>query len=73
MNSPFTMVAVIIAVVGVVQIARMYFTNRRVQIEAGRPDELTQRKLAQLEERVRVLETIVTDQRHDLKREIDGL
>lgn len=73
MNNPFTMIIIVVIVGGLVEMVRLYYKNRRLEREKPQPDELTQRKIAQLEERVRVLETIVTDKRHDLRREIDGL
>jgi hypothetical protein len=73
MNNPFTMIIAVVLIGGMVEIARLYYKNRRLEREVPQPDELTQRKIAQLEERVRVLETIVTDKRHDLRSEIDRL
>lgn len=73
MNNPFSMIIIAVIVFGFVEVVRLYYKNRRLEREKPQPDQLTQRKIAQLEERVRVLETIVTDRRHDLKREIDGL
>ncbi|MEM6640758.1 MAG: hypothetical protein AAF610_12755 [Pseudomonadota bacterium] len=72
-STPFPMIMLAILVGGTVELTRMYYKNRRLEREKPQPDELTQRKLSQLEERVRVLEAIVTDGRHDLKREIDQL
>ena len=73
MNNPFTMIIAVVLIGGMVEIARLYYKNRRLEREVPQPDELTQRKIAQLEERIRVLETIVTDKRHDLRSEIDRL
>ena len=73
MNNPFTMIIAVVLIGGMVEITRLYYKNRRLEREMPQPDELTQRKISQLEERVRVLETIVTDKRHDLRSEIDRL
>jgi len=62
--------------VSIVMIARLVETwlkEKRTKPES--PDELedTLSKISVLEERVKVLERIITENRFDLKREIDSL
>lgn len=73
MRDPFFMVVAIVFIVGAVSVAKAYLKSRHMREENTGPDEFTQRQIEQLEERVRVLETIVTDKKHDLRREIDSL
>jgi hypothetical protein len=68
------MVILIVLIAGAVKVARMYYRDRQ-EARGATPqiDENIASQIHALEERVRVLETIVTDKRHDLRREIDSL
>lgn len=68
--NPFEMV-VIIVFLGV--IAGMYKTRLRHRHEARRVDPADEVRLARLEERVEVLERIVTDSGYDLRRQFRDL
>ena len=73
MNSTFTFVLMIIFIVLAFQLARTYLENKKT--EPPQDDELreTLDKVDQLEERIKVLERIITENRYDLKKEIDSL
>ena len=73
MADPFKMVIAIVALTVAVKIAKLYFEDRRRQLQKPEPDESTVRKIVALEERIKVLEAIVTDDRTQLRREIDSL
>jgi len=73
MNSTFLFVLMIIAIVMTAGVIQTYIKQRG---KDARPDpELlaTLERMAQLEERIRVLERIVTENRVDLKQQIDSL
>ncbi|HET7370974.1 MAG TPA: hypothetical protein VFK45_09060 [Gammaproteobacteria bacterium] len=68
--NPFEFVLAIIVVVCAGRIIRHYLSVRAAQP----PEDSAQRaKLDDLEQRIRTLETIVTDKGYDLKREFDRL
>ena len=73
MNNSFTFVLAIIIIVSLSGLAKAYLKQRTRQPE--RDDELreTLLKIDELEERVKVLERIVTESKYDLKKEIDRL
>ena len=74
MNNTFTFVLSIIFIVLAFQLARTWLESRNNKEEPI--DEELQETLAKidlLEERIRVLERIVTENRYDLKKEIDSL
>ena len=73
MNSVFTFVTAIVAIGVFGEIVKMWLKQR--DKKAPENDELreTLAKVDQLEERIRVLERIVTEDRVDLKQEIDRL
>lgn len=74
MSSPFTMVFLIVLVVIVSDVIKMYLKRG-----GGKKDVLddeVQESLSRidaLEERIQVLERIVTEKRYDLRQQIDGL
>lgn len=73
MAEPFRMIIFVVLIGGIVQIAK-YIRDDRERARAERaPDERTTRQIVALEERVKVLEAIVTDDRTQLRREIDSL
>jgi len=74
MNNTFTFVFLIIAVVMCARVAETWLKQRK---QAPPPnneaeDDLIS-KMEQLEERIRVLERIVTEKPYDLRKEIDRL
>jgi hypothetical protein len=74
MNNVFTFVIIIVTVVSLSQLAKTYLKQRDKPPQV--PDEdlaETLLKIEALEERVQVLERIVTESRYDLKKEIDNL
>lgn len=72
MNSPFTMVFMIILVVIVADLIKSYMKRRKEDVEETELKE-TLSRMDVLEERIRVLERIVTESRYDLKKQIDNL
>lgn len=73
MADPFKMVILIMLILGGVKVAKMYYRDRQESRATPQLDESVARQIQSLEERVKVLEAIVTDKRHDLRREIDSL
>jgi len=73
MNSSLIFVLLLVAIVMVARIVEAWIKEKKTKPE--RPDELedTLSKIDVLEERVKVLERIITENRFDLKREIDSL
>lgn len=73
MNGALTFVFLVVLVVMIAGVARSWIEQRS---KGASPDQEladTLAKIEQLEERIRVLERIVTENRFDLKREIDSL
>jgi cell division protein FtsB len=74
--NPFEFVIVIVAIVFFYKLVSMRMSQRNLQNLRG-SDEADraawQQRLDQLEERVKVLERIVTDDKYDLKRQIEEL
>ena len=68
MNNTFTFVLSIIFIVLAFQLARTWLESRN-----NKELQETLAKIDLLEERIRVLERIVTENRYDLKKEIDSL
>lgn len=73
MNSTFVFVLSIIAIVMCAKVIQTYLTQRRKKPEVDTEIEETLAKIDVLEERIQVLERIVTEHRFDLKKEIDQL
>jgi len=71
--SVFTMVAVIVVASLVAGLARQWIKARKVLPVDLSPMEDRIAKLESLEERIKVLEAIITDGGYDLKKEIDSL
>lgn len=69
----FTMIVSIVAIVmlaHVIERSMKYWADKKASsFEAADADE----RFAELEERIRVLERIVTENKFDLKNQIDGL
>ncbi|HKI74843.1 MAG TPA: hypothetical protein VJ998_09375 [Pseudomonadales bacterium] len=71
----FEMVVIIVIVSVVAGTIRSYFRSRHRMVSQGGHESLDEAldKIDDLEERVRVLERVVTDDKYDLKRQIDDL
>jgi len=69
----FTMVTVIVVASLVAGLSREWIKARKIDPVDLSPLENRLGKLESLEERIKVLEAIVTDGGYDLKKEIDGL
>jgi len=72
MNTLFYVVLIVAVVMTADTIQKVY----KMRHEKKEHDDKTEDELArldQLEERIRVLERIVTEDKHDLRREIDNL
>lgn len=70
------LVFMIVMIVGIVMCANViqtYLKHRDKQPETDEELEQTLAKMEVLEERIKVLERIVTENRFDLKKEIDSL
>lgn len=73
MADPFKMVIMIVLIGGMVSIAKLYYGDKARRRDEPEANDVVNHKIRALEERVKVLETIVTDERQQLRREIDGL
>jgi len=73
MNGVFTFVFLIVLVVMITGVARSWIQQRNRGARSEQEVADTLAKIDQLEERIRVLERIVTENRFDLKKEIDDL
>lgn len=73
MNNTLFFVVCIVAVVMCANIIQTYLKQRDRKPEVDEELEATLAKIGVLEERIQVLERIVTEHRFDLKKEIDQL
>ena len=73
MNSTLVFVLLIVAMVMCANIVQTYLKQRKKEPEANEELEDTLAKIEVLEERIQVLERIITESRFDLKKEIDSL
>jgi hypothetical protein len=73
MNGNFIFVLLIIAIVMASQVAKAYIRQRGKKPEVDQELEATLAKIDVLEERIQVLERIITESKYDLKKEIDNL
>ena len=73
MNSTLVFVLLIIGMVMCSNIVQTYLKHRKKEPEANAELEDTLAKIEALEERIQVLERIITENRFDLKKEIDSL
>ena len=76
--NPFEFVIAIIAIVFIYKLVSMRINHRHsLTMRGSRMDDTEraawQQRLDQMEERVKVLERIVTDDKYDLKRQIEEL
>lgn len=73
MNSSLVFVLLLVGIVMCAGVMRTYLVQRRKDPETNKELEETLAKIDLLEERIRVLERIITENRFDLKKEIDSL
>lgn len=73
MMNPFEFVLAIICIVFLFKLLDAWVKHKLSAKQAPAADDETIRRLAELEERVQVLERIVTDERFDLKRQFRDL
>jgi hypothetical protein len=76
MNGVFTFVLLLVAIGACVKICQSYLDHKREKGTSDEEIESTLAKIEILEERVRVLERIITENpetRYDLKKKIDNL
>lgn len=73
MNSSLVFVLLIIAMVMGANIIQTYLKQRKKEPEVNQELEETLARIDLLEERIQVLERIITENRFDLKTEIDSL
>ena len=73
MNSSLVFVLLIVCMVMCANVVQTYIKQRKMKPEANEELEETLAKIDLLEERIQVLERIITENRFDLKKEIDSL
>lgn len=73
MNGSLTFVLVLVSIVMCASVMREYIKQRRREPGPNEELEDTLLKIELLEERIQVLERIITEKRFDLKSEIDSL
>ena len=73
MSNSYSFVLCIIAIVMIANVIRAYLKHRYKKPEVDTELEETLAKVDVLEERIQVLERILTENRFDLKKEIDQL
>jgi len=73
MNSSLVFVLLLVSIVMCASVMREFIKQRKKEPEANEELEDTLAKIALLEERIQVLERIITENRFDLKSEIDSL
>ena len=71
--STFFFIVCIVAIVMTADTIQKIYKARLKQQQNDAAAALSDEKLDALEERIRVLERIVTESKHDLRREINGL
>ena len=73
MTNSYTFVVTIIAIVMCAKVLQAFLAGRHDKPEVDTEREETLAKIDVLEERIQVLERIITENRFDLKKEIDQL
>lgn len=73
MNNTLFFVVCIVAIVMIANVVQAYLKHRYKKPEVDTELEETLAKIDVLEERIQVLERIITEHRFDLKKEIDQL
>ena len=69
----FEMVVVIVIVASIAGVANRFIKMKHEQAEQHGPDEATTGRIKDLEDRIEILEKIVTDDKRNLGQEIDRL
>jgi hypothetical protein len=73
MNSTFVFVIIIVAIAMFANIIQTWLKQKNRTPEKNQELEETLNKIDRLEERIQVLERIITENRFDLRNEIDSL
>ena len=73
MNSSLIFVLILVALLTCANIIQTWLKQRKPEPEKSSELEETLAKIELLEDRIKVLERIITENRFDLKREIDSL
>jgi len=73
MNSSLFFVLVLVSIVMCARIVETWIKQKKSTTESSSELEETLSKIEVLEDRIKVLERIITENRFDLKREIDSL
>ena len=73
MNSSLIFVLMLISIVMCAQVMKTWLEQRKPKANDNEELEETLSKIDHLEERIKVLERIITESRFDLKKEIDSL
>lgn len=73
MNSSLVFVLMLVAIVMCSSVMQTWIKQKKRVPETDEELEETLEKIDHLEERIRVLERIITENRFDLKKEIDSL
>ncbi len=73
MNSSLVFVLLLIGIVMTANVVTTYLKTRKQGPDNGQELEDTLAKIDRLEERIQVLERIITENRYDLGKEIDSL
>lgn len=73
MNGSLIFVLMLVSIVMVSQIIKTWLEQRDKPPKGQEELDNTLEKMEQLEERIRVLERIITENRFDLRKEIDSL
>lgn len=68
-----SMIIIIVGIVMCASVIKTYLKRRDIKPDTNDELEETLAKIDTLEERIRVLERIITESRFDLKKEIDSL
>ena len=69
----WTMIVLVVAIGCGAGVDESYFKTQRAKKSQQPADEATNKDLAELRQRVEVLEKIVTDRKYQLQRELDQL
>ena len=69
----WTMIVLVVAIGCGAGVVESYFKTQRAKKSQEHVDEATNKDLAELRQRVEVLEKIVTDRKYQLQRELDQL
>ena len=73
MNSALIFVLILVSIVMTANIIETWLKQKKKAPEIDEDLDATLAKIEQMEERIKVLERIVTENRFDLKKEIDSL